>query len=440
MKVSFFDDEPEIYPLQYGGKARFIVGLATALAKRSDIKKVSILSRTIRSSKKEFQYKGVIFRRLDDNEIIQGIQNEANKTDILNVHSCSFTFPVLEKKKACIIYHLHDVMFTNAERGGHLDKALSGKWDAIISPSDFATNTLTNYSKLLGIKNNIHTLPRGLDASLFSEVGRKEATKAIHALAPSLKLEDHDYPILFFPNRPNTGKGEEFLGGLAKSLREKFPNCLIITAADQARKNYDTRIVGVGWIKSENLKYFYSISDLTLNFSKLPESFSQITTESIACSTPVICFGFGNLSDLSKQLSGVIICRPQNEDIHRAVIQTLSDTKVDKEKIHDFSDSVNGYVKLCKDLHKVKGISKPLKSNKVVFISPNVFISKDELYVSDDIGEVRHLKLTARESTILSNCRDAVTIEELCSITKLSPEAIVDTVQNLRDMKILIGG
>ena len=28
MKISFFDDEPEVYPLQYGGKARTITNLA----------------------------------------------------------------------------------------------------------------------------------------------------------------------------------------------------------------------------------------------------------------------------------------------------------------------------------------------------------------------------------------------------------------------------
>ena len=36
MKISFFDDEPEIYPLQYGGKARTIINLANELLKRED--------------------------------------------------------------------------------------------------------------------------------------------------------------------------------------------------------------------------------------------------------------------------------------------------------------------------------------------------------------------------------------------------------------------
>ena len=34
MKICFFDDEPEIYPLQYGGKARTIINLATEFIKQ----------------------------------------------------------------------------------------------------------------------------------------------------------------------------------------------------------------------------------------------------------------------------------------------------------------------------------------------------------------------------------------------------------------------
>lgn len=52
MKISFFDDEPEIYPLQYGGKARTIINLANEFAKHPDVDEVKILSRSIFSEKK----------------------------------------------------------------------------------------------------------------------------------------------------------------------------------------------------------------------------------------------------------------------------------------------------------------------------------------------------------------------------------------------------
>lgn len=47
MKISFFDDEPEIFPLQYGGKARTITNLAKEFVKLSEIDEVTILSKSI---------------------------------------------------------------------------------------------------------------------------------------------------------------------------------------------------------------------------------------------------------------------------------------------------------------------------------------------------------------------------------------------------------
>lgn len=57
MNISFFDDEPEIYPLQYGGKARTITNLAHEFIKQQNVEKVTIYSRTIRSPQKEFYVK-----------------------------------------------------------------------------------------------------------------------------------------------------------------------------------------------------------------------------------------------------------------------------------------------------------------------------------------------------------------------------------------------
>ena len=57
MNISFFDDEPEIYPLQYGGKARTITNLAYEFIKQRNVENVTIYSRTIRNTKKEFYVK-----------------------------------------------------------------------------------------------------------------------------------------------------------------------------------------------------------------------------------------------------------------------------------------------------------------------------------------------------------------------------------------------
>ena len=55
MKICFFDDEPEIYPLQYGGKARTITNLAFEFANRKDVENVTILSRSIHTKEKSLK-------------------------------------------------------------------------------------------------------------------------------------------------------------------------------------------------------------------------------------------------------------------------------------------------------------------------------------------------------------------------------------------------
>ena len=103
MKISFLDDEPEIFPLQYGGKARTITNLAKEFIKLPEVEEVKILSKSIFSNKKEFIEDDVKYVVLNDEDIIEKITEEINRVDILNIHCCSFTFPnIVGKAKKCI--------------------------------------------------------------------------------------------------------------------------------------------------------------------------------------------------------------------------------------------------------------------------------------------------------------------------------------------------
>ena len=78
MKISFLDDEPEIFPNQYGGKARTIINLARTFARFPEVEKVSILSRSIRHSEPEFVWEGVQFKHLDGYGMVRKIVEEAS--------------------------------------------------------------------------------------------------------------------------------------------------------------------------------------------------------------------------------------------------------------------------------------------------------------------------------------------------------------------------
>src|SRR5574344_1548036 len=132
MKICFFDDEPEIFPLQYGGKARTILNLAKQFIKCSEVDEVTILSRSIFNDSKKFIIDGITFISLDDKNTLPMIKKYCNESDIINIHCCSFTFPNIECK-AKKIYFLHDVLIATADRGSHLDKALGGNFDIVLA-------------------------------------------------------------------------------------------------------------------------------------------------------------------------------------------------------------------------------------------------------------------------------------------------------------------
>ena len=206
MKISFFDDEPEIFPLQYGGKARTIVNLATEFTKLPQVEKVTILSRTIFSEEKEFEKDGVHYVVLDDENTLQRIATEMNEADILNIHCCSFTFPFI-KGKAKKFYFLHDVLIATADKGSHLDKSLGGNFDAVIAPSEFAKSVYDKYKKIIDGQTECHVIPRHINEDLFYNLDKNliyEDKNTPDFIKNIVKVYDK---IIFFPSRPIEEKG-----------------------------------------------------------------------------------------------------------------------------------------------------------------------------------------------------------------------------------------
>ena len=327
MNISFFDDEPEIYPVQYGGKARTITNLAKEFIKLPEVETVTILSRTIKSNKKEFSIDGVNYISLNDNNTMEKIALEINKTDILNIHCCSFTFPIIQGK-AKKFYFLHDVLIATADKGSHLDKALGGQFNAIISPSEFAKSVYDNNKKIIGGKTECYAIPRHINEDMFYYVDKAiiEKDNKVPQLLKDI-IKKYRY-IIFFPNRPIEEKGGKYLIKLSKELDKKLENYCIIGPFGKD-DDLPSNFIDTGWIKSGELKYYYSISNVTLNLSILPESFSQVCIESIICGTPVVSFKSGNIPSLNKLTNNIILVEKDVTSILRGIDKAF-DIKEDK--------------------------------------------------------------------------------------------------------------
>lgn len=360
MKISFFDDEPEIYPLQYGGKARTIINLANEFAKHPDVEEVKILSRSIFSNEKEFIKNGVKYISLDDTNTMEIIAKECQNVDIMNIHCCSFTFPFI-KCKAKKFYFLHDVLIATADKGSHLDKSLGGDFDYVIAPSEFAKSKYDEKKKLFNRNVNCIVIPRHIDQNLFNKVTLNDSVdNNIPKILRELMAKYDN--IIFFPNRPVEEKGGKYIIQFAKKLKEKNVNTCIIGPFG-GELNLPDNCIDTGWIESDKLKYFYSFSDVTFNFSTLPESFSQVCIESVYCGTPVVSFGSGNIDNLSKITKGVLVCQKNLESIFNVTNEAMLLKKdiyameQEKNKIFEVFNKekiINEYIDMYKKILEVK--------------------------------------------------------------------------------------
>ncbi len=355
MKISFLDDEPEIFPLQYGGKARTITNLAKEFIKLPEVEEVKILSKSIFSNKKEFIEDDVKYVVLNDEDIIEKITEEINRVDILNIHCCSFTFPNIVGK-AKKMYFLHDVLIATAEKGSHLDKSLGGNFDAVIAPSEFAKSIYDKYKKMINGKVDCCVIPRHINTDLFYELSIDEQKKAFDRLPIIKKIQKEYEHILFFPSRPIEEKGINYLIELAKKIDKKEKKFCIIGPFSN-EKNLPENFIDTGWIESKDLKYYYSISDVTLNLSELPESFSQVCIESTYCGTPVVAFESGNIPYLSNEIGNIFIVNKNVEDIKQGIDKAIevknnqeikNKVKYEIEKKYSVDKVVNNYMQLYK--------------------------------------------------------------------------------------------
>lgn len=353
MKISFFDDEPEIFPLQYGGKARTITNLAKEFEKLPEVDEVTILSKSIFCDKEEFVKDNIRYIVLNNENIIEKIAEEMNRVDILNIHCCSFTFPNITGR-AKKLYFLHDILIATAEKGSHLDKALGGNFDVVVAPSEFAKSIFDKYKKIINGNVDCCVIPRHINTDLFYEISEDEQKKSLEKL-PNLKKAKEMYKhILFFPSRPVEEKGGKFLLELAQKLDNKEFG---IIGPFSNEKKLPDNFIDTGWIESENLKYYYSASDVTLNFSELPESFSQICLESSYCGTPVVAFQSGNIPYLSNEIENICIVNKDINDIKQGInkgirmkknVKLKAKVKNEIEKKYNVEKIINNYMQLYK--------------------------------------------------------------------------------------------
>ena len=455
MKIAFLDDEPELFPNQYGGKARTILNLARTFREISEVESVSVLSRSIRAVEKEFIWEGIRFKKLEGYSIVGDIVREASSVDVLNVHTCSFTMPYLSGFNTAIVNHLHDVIFATVDAGSHLDKALGNNWSSIIAPSHFAKNTLLNIGWWSNLDSRTHLVQRGIDKSTFYGVGRDQSLDAISKNKPDLARRiSQSWPIIFFPHRAEAAKGDEFLEGLHDLLATKYKDPLVLVTSDQ-KGTQPEGIEYIGWVHTDALKFYYSLSDVTVVLSKLPESFSQVPLESIACNTPVVAFRFGNLGNLIDEVPAIKGAYPNSKNIYDVVQAILEDETtrsgdlVDSESLLDEKYNPKVVANKLLDIYKStpRNFETPspylsehlLDQKRRYFASPLIAVYDHDLFFVNNDGKIEMDRLDDIDHTIFRLCQKTRTEGEVHRFFKDSNlKQVKYRLDQLVEKKILV--
>ena len=115
MKISFLDDEPEIFPIQYGGKARTILTLAKNFVLQKNVEKVNVLSRSINDPRDKFEWNGLDYwdadrrhHKISQEVFLRSLLEHVDKNNITYRDDCREKF-WKKQKNATRIHSIDEV-------------------------------------------------------------------------------------------------------------------------------------------------------------------------------------------------------------------------------------------------------------------------------------------------------------------------------------------
>jgi len=217
----------------------------------------------------------------------------SHKFDIIHGNAPKGTFPILLSIKKRFITTIHDLgpfetTFTKIPIERLLINLVVRKSSIITTVSDFIKREIKYFMpKVNGDKIYVHY--NGIE-EYFTPYPKKA-----EILKKRLKI---DGPVLIYIGRIAFYKG---VGDIIKAYniaKKTIPNLSLIVGGKpdfQMEKEYREwklkykDIHFIGFVKEQEVPYYYSMGDLFITYSYASEGFGLTPIEAIACGTPVIC-------------------------------------------------------------------------------------------------------------------------------------------------------
>lgn len=171
----------------------------------------------------------------------------------------------------------------------------------------------------------------------------KETNNVNHFnLKQELNLDKNEN-ILFSLGLSHHSKGVSELIYIFKRILNFLPNTILLVGGNIEKRNYKimrdlikklnipkNKVIFYGFIKHENLEFFYSQSDLTL-YTAVNEPFGLIPLESMAYGTPVIAFEGGPSETILDGKTGYVIKYGLLDVFASKCLKILNDKKLNHQ-------------------------------------------------------------------------------------------------------------
>lgn len=264
-----------------------------------------------------------------------------------------FNLIAKKSKKNNLYFHLHND-FDNEDPAKSLKKTkkVIDQSKQIIVVSDFLKKKLKKNGAL-----NVSVVYNSINFSKFTSLKSSECEE----LRREYGLDKNDI-VFTYIGRLEREKGFDRIRKLFsdEDLIQKYRNlkCLVVGNDQNEKKN--SNIIYAGYVKNEDIRKVYSISDCILIPTRVEEAFSIVALESLAMGRPIVAADSGALPELLKNTKNIIIPNDKSFDqkLKKTVISLAQDEKLRNEiglssrrKSLEYQETLDDYyLKLAKAL------------------------------------------------------------------------------------------
>lgn len=257
--------------------------------------------------------------------------------DAVYIHYPNMAIPVLlplfkiRNRKLIVNYHGEDLLYSGrlGTMLGTMTENFVRKYaDIVVVPSDFFKKILLE--RTICAEEKIIVFPSGgIDPSIFY---------------PSPKIKA-DILKLGYVGRIEYGKGwKEFILALSKLKSSESFRGYIVGYGSLEHEMHDLisqcglndKIELIKGVTQSKLQYYYSLFDLLIFTTQLPESLGLVGLESMACGTPIIATDIGGVATYARNdHNGYLVAKGDVDGVVKAIERFVQSDEAEKLQMID---------------------------------------------------------------------------------------------------------